>query len=164
MKICIWPDGFWCEHDDLERCQPGRSDDFKVVDHPGLDELDDVEINFLIAAHLSCDPQMHWPGASSDPILPHNPGVADVGTIHITKTDAEFLDQSCVPRQIGKYEYGYAVRTCPKTNVEHTEQLRQHGMSEAYIHIVNLAYDQGCHYLIIDRDGATIPGLEKFEW
>ena len=42
ISICIWPDGSWCELDDLEE-YPWKSDDYQVTDVPGDWYYDQIE-------------------------------------------------------------------------------------------------------------------------
>ena len=98
------------------------------------------------------------------PKIPFKTGVGDVSTHHITLRDSLALDRETVPGQIGNFEYGHVVLTHPKVDEKRTRALRDFGMSEAYIRLLHVAYAQGYYYLMIDRDGPVVEGLEQFNW
>lgn len=98
------------------------------------------------------------------PMIPRKDNVGDIGTGHITLSDSLTLDKGEVPYQIGNFEYGHVVLTHPKKDTKRSQEIRAAGMSEAYVRLLNIAYAQGYYYLMIDRDGPTIDGLDHFEW
>lgn len=98
------------------------------------------------------------------PMIPRKDGVGDVSTKHITAEDSMKLQGEVVPRQIGKFEYGYVVLTHPRRETRMTAAIKDAGMSDAYVHLLNVANDLGYHYLMIDQDGPEIEGLQTFDW
>lgn len=50
MKICIWPDGFWCEAwgSEKRQAEQGRSDDYETVSVP--DKVTDIDE--FVAEHI----------------------------------------------------------------------------------------------------------------
>lgn len=38
MKICVWPNGVWCEPSDLDGYLGWMSDDYEVIEVDGWDE------------------------------------------------------------------------------------------------------------------------------
>ena len=103
-------------------------------------------------------------GPVNPPRIPTKSNVGDVGTVHITLRDSLALDRGDVPFQIGTFEYGYVVLTQPRNDERKNHELRSIKMSEAYIRLLHVAYAQGYYYLMIDRDGPVVEGLDTFKW
>lgn len=41
MKVFIWPDGTWCEDDNIAEYETWKSDDYSVMDIP--DDVEDID-------------------------------------------------------------------------------------------------------------------------
>jgi len=98
------------------------------------------------------------------PMIPRKDNVGDVCTSHITLQDSLSLDKGGQPYQIGNFEYGHVVLTFPKSDKVKTGAVKAAGFSAAYVRLLHTAYAQGYYYLMIDRDGPVIDGLDTFEW
>lgn len=92
-----------------------------------------------------------------------------VSTAHISEDINRALDWPSNPPLEGHvtvyaYEYGHRILI--------TDDDRDHvlsgknfnsGFKELDI-LVKLAVDNGCRWILLDRDGPEIPGMEKFDW
>ena len=93
--------------------------------------------------------------------IPIKTNVADLSTKHVTREDARLLEECGVPDQIGKYDYGYVVRTI---GGQKPNALLIHGMSQAYVNLLQQLYRRNIHYLFLDQDGEIVDGIRHFDW
>lgn len=109
--------------------------------------------------------QLFYVSNTRIPMIPRKDGVGDISTGHITMSDSLTLDRGdkC-PFQIGNFEYGHVVLTHPADDKKRSAEILAAGMSAAYVRLLNIAHAQGYYYLMIDRDGPQIEGLDSFEW
>lgn len=98
------------------------------------------------------------------PMIPRKDNVGDVSTSHITLQDSLSLDKGDQPYQIGNFEYGHVVLTHPKSDTVRTGCIKAAGFSDAYLRLLHTAYAQGYYYLMLDKDGPVIEGLDTFDW
>lgn len=96
-------------------------------------------------------------------VIPKKDDVGDVSTVHISLKDSLKLDKGDVPYQIGTFEYGYIVLTHQEGS-KRDKELKKFGMSDAYVRLLHTAAENGHYYLMIDRDGPVIKGLDQFDW
>ena len=96
---------------------------------------------------------------------------ADVSTKHITAKDNDILDRlkrsDNFPMTVANYEYGYFI-ALPELETfrkyGEKDRLIEHGMSEAFCHLIEMAIKKKCTILRLDRDGWDCKGLKEFEW
>jgi len=109
--------------------------------------------------------------AATGPIVLPVERVAVLSTGHVTKEDCEKLDQDFQRSEHAlivyvKDEYGFWVYVPSDQAVfaETHQNAQQAGYSEAFLHIFTLARNQGCIWLMLDRDAEQIDGLPQFDW
>lgn len=97
----------------------------------------------------------------------------DISTSHISLRDNELLTEFAYsspkehPQVILDLEYGYFVSAWHnfKDNpVDFEATLLAKGHSEAYVNIVQLAYNAGAKWINFDQDGPDYEFLPTFEW
>jgi len=87
----------------------------------------------------------------------------DVSTLHITERDNELLQDNDFPMSVYEYECGYFIHAAGSFE-DAVENLRNFGMSEAFITIWKHARDLDCWFLRLDADGTEFEEFETFEW
>lgn len=103
--------------------------------------------------------------------------LADVSTKHITRDDCLILeanagvdrDPSAFPLRVSAYEYGFYIPipclTDDKNTVEELRNdLREAGMSDAFITLIHQAMNEQVFVLNLDSDGEEVEELKTFEW
>ncbi len=85
-----------------------------------------------------------------------------ISTAHITLKDNKHLEYDAIfPDKakliVDKFNYGYYI--CVSNN-----PIKNEFYSDAVWNLIQLAKDQGCQYLKLDRDGQIYNELEKFDW
>ena len=93
--------------------------------------------------------------------IPRKADVAELSTGHLTQSDVELLEKGAVPGQIGKYEYGFVVRTSVH---KQAHDLLAWGMSQAYVDLLHLLHRHKFHYLFLDQDAERVNGIPVFDW
>lgn len=87
--------------------------------------------------------------------------VADVGTAHITAEDADLLDDGMNPIKPAVMfgPHGWLIWTRTPT-----DEMRERGLSDAFLALIERAKAEGFVYLYLDSDGATYADLPTFDW
>ena len=86
---------------------------------------------------------------------------AEVSTAHITHLDSELLAKDDVALTVYDFEYGFRIYI----DTEQTyAAIIDMGFSEELGNLYFIAMNQGCQYLILDRDGDEYDDLKKFDW
>lgn len=92
-----------------------------------------------------------------------------VSTGHITKEDSEFLSvphpSSLIIYPMGDYGWWIFVgergmRDCDMSD----EEVIDEGGSEDLVRLIKLAREQGCTWLMLDRDGPVYDDLNEYHW
>jgi hypothetical protein len=102
---------------------------------------------------------------------------ADVSTRHITKKDAELLEQAAkaendsfermkFPFTIAAYPEGFFISLPGKQAdfAENMESLIQFGLSFDCIKLFGRCVKEGAYVLRLDRDAYEVEGIKKFDW
>lgn len=93
-----------------------------------------------------------------------------VSTAHISKDDNEILGTFGEPDGpmcliVDPYPYGYIVWIGTYSgDEEYPGQIKDEGLSDEFISLMELAEQLGCEYLKLDRDGPIYDDLPTFEW
>lgn len=82
-----------------------------------------------------------------------------LSTAHITQETAEAFELEHLPFTVWKCEYGFVVSA---RNFE-TDQFKP-SIPEDLAAVQVLARDNGCRYIMLDRDGPTVEELSTFDW
>lgn len=93
----------------------------------------------------------------------------DVSTAHITEKDNELLGQEdlAVNAAISAYgyEYGFYVYSSDgATSEADFARMKEAGFSEELLNLIRIAYERGCKFLTLDRDGPIYNDLPQFDW
>ena len=97
---------------------------------------------------------------------------ADVSTRHITKEDAERLDELALelmyggrtPVTIAKYPEGYFLSVPSELTLDDEDFKRAMGVSDALIGLMVYLSELDVHILRLDADGTRHDNLPKFDW
>ena len=100
--------------------------------------------------------------------------ILDLGTCHLTATDARLLGEYDVERPPSltliayPYEYGWTVSTSglsdPDMAPDFEKGAHAEGFSETFLAILRSAAGMGAVMVRFDRDGDEEPGFPIFEW
>ena len=90
----------------------------------------------------------------------------DISTAHITERDASILDEmSCNLTIIPYQEYGWFIHVPDKEQLQFMiGDIKDSGLSRAFIQIITYAQEKGCDYILFDRDAPTISHLPIYDW
>ena len=83
-----------------------------------------------------------------------------VSTCHITETDSEklFSNDNSSELIVHETEYYFLVYV----NADYLSSAKD--LSDSFLKLYQLAIDNECDYLKIDRDGPEIKGFQKYDW
>jgi len=99
--------------------------------------------------------------------------VADVSTAHLTREDADRLEDDLtskhVPGFIGKFAYGYWMETYAYASemsaiADIKRDIETCGMSESFVKLMRDLCERNIYYVCFDEDGYEFEEFEKFEW
>jgi hypothetical protein len=98
--------------------------------------------------------------------------MADISTRHITRADADVLEDPSTPGHLAALDQingdgspGMILHVAPKADQgERVEAYRARGLSEAFIALMSELSRQGIPYVRFDRDGEDVDGSPAFEW
>jgi len=93
----------------------------------------------------------------------------NISTGHIPKADNDRLqaldrESHDFPVRVIHHEIGWFIN-CPSDSARETDaELRQRGMSDAFLGIMRLARQHDCWWINLHGDGEDVEGLPTFEW
>lgn len=98
--------------------------------------------------------------------------VLDLSTAHITESDSRLLSVEAafndVPSlRVVPFEYGFyltIISDLKEFLADDKSALREAGLSDAFIKILEKAAAHEINFIILDRDGGCDDELEVFEW
>lgn len=106
-----------------------------------------------------------FPTAPALPIY----AIAVLSTAHITRTDNDLLEIGGCPCVLATDENGFWLQI-PSTDFPHLpfadrlQELRDFGLSDALIHLIQTCSDQSIHYLRLDSLGDELEELPTHDW
>lgn len=97
---------------------------------------------------------------------------ADVSTRHISRADAERLDELALellhggtaPVTVAKYPEGYFLSVPDELSWDDEDFKRQMGVSDALMGLMICLSEEGVYILRLDADGIRNDDLPKFDW
>jgi hypothetical protein len=96
--------------------------------------------------------------------LPSLSTTFDISTGHILEKDLDLLRMEGSPfKSLRPYEEGVIIAISQELPVDPRE-MREFGFSAAMVGVYLQAQHLGCRFINLDRDGATYPELQSFDW
>jgi hypothetical protein len=93
--------------------------------------------------------------------------VLDISTVHMAWNDNKLLENNSLESPVSFYsfEYGYFVYVGMEKLTENDRNAyRAFGLSEAFIHVLEVGRAKGCKFVCFDCDGMVYDDLPKFDW